>query len=376
MRLNIRPLIAVPCIILYSISINAQSLYEMPQGVKTRWASAENPKGIKGEGGIANGGRKGSASLKLKAGESKILAEAYQTSGMVHRIWITINERTPEMLRGIKLKMYWDAAATPAVNVPIGDFFNQGLGKMSTFENHFFSSPEGRSFNCYVPMPFRKSMKIEVTNETESDLDMFFYDIDYTIGDPIDKNVLYFHAFFNQQNPTILKNDYEILPQMEGKGRFLGTNISVKVNETEYARVWWGEGEVKIYLDGDDEYPTLCGTGTEDYIGTGWGQGQYDNQYQGCTIADGTDFEYAFYRYHVPDPVYFYEDIKVTIQQIGYANGEGIKKLANLKGTIYKAGEVMEPVDFEEEMSYLFFERRDNYSSCAYFYLNRPGAAF
>lgn len=289
---------------------NAQPLFDMPDGVKTRWASAENWKGEKGAGGEANGGRKGSPSFKLKAGETKILAETYQTSGIVRRIWLTINDHSPEMLRGIKLKMYWDGASSPAVDVPLGDFFNHGLAKMSSFENVFFSSPEGKSFNCCIPMPFRKSMKIEVINESGKDLDMFFYDVNYTIGDPVDEKTLYFHAFFNQKHPTKLKNDYEILPHISGKGRFLGTNISVSVNDVEYACTWWGEGEVKVYLDGDKEFPTLCGTGTEDYTGTGWGQGRFVNQYQGCTIADEGNFEYAFYRYHVPDPVYFYDDIK------------------------------------------------------------------
>lgn len=365
-------LLLIQFILMVFAAANAQSLFEMPAGVQTRWASAENWKAAKGQGGMTNGGRKGSAAFKLKAGETRVLAEAAETSGMIRRMWMTINERTPELLRGIKIRMYWDGAETPAVNAPIGDFFNQGLGQMATFENECFASPEGRSFNCYIPMPFRKSMKIEVENETETDLEMFFYDIDFTIGDKWEENTLYFHAIFNQQTPTTLKKDYEILPKIEGKGRFLGTNISVVVNDIEYSRVWWGEGEVKMYLDGDSDYPTLCGTGTEDYIGTGWGQGVYSNRFQGCTVADEGKFEYAFYRFHIPDPVYFYENIKVTIQQIGFANGEGIGKLGNMKGPIYKAGKEMEEVDFSKEMSYLFFERSDNVASCAYFYLDKP----
>ncbi len=351
---------------------NAQSLYNMPEGIQTRWASAENWKAAKGQGGMTNGGRKGSAAFKLKAGETRVLAEATETSGMIRRMWMTINERTPELLRGIKIRMFWDGAVTPAVNVPIGDFFNQGLGQMATFENECFTSPEGRSFNCYIPMPFRESMKIEVVNETETDLDMFFYDIDFTIGDKWEENTLYFHAIFNQQKPTDLKKDYEILPKIKGMGRFLGTNISVVVNDIEYSRVWWGEGEVKMYLDGDSDYPTLCGTGTEDYIGTGWGQGEYSNRFQGCTIADEAKFEYAFYRFHIPDPVYFYQDIRVTIQQIGFGKDEGIEMLSKMKHPIYKAGENLEQVDFSKDHSYLFFERTDNVASCAYFYLNKP----
>jgi hypothetical protein len=147
----------------------------------------------------------------------------------------------------------------------------------------------------------------------------------------------------------------------------------VIANDKKYARSWWGEGEVKIYTDGDTDYPTLCGTGTEDYIGTGWGQGVYINMYQGCTIANEKNFEYAFYRYHIPDPVFFNNDIKVTIQQIGYAGPMEIESLNNMKDPIFRAGEKMETVDFSKEMSYLLFERSDNISSCAYFYLDKPG---
>lgn len=225
-------------------------------------------------------------------------------------------------------------------------------------------------------MPFRKSMKIVARNTTQKDIAMFFYDVDYTLGDKVDENTLFFHAFYNQQLSTVLREDYQILPKMYGTGRYLGVNLSVVANEKKYSRSWWGEGEVKIFIDGDTDFPTLCGTGTEDYIGTGWGQGRFINQYQGCTIANEKDFEYAFYRFHIPDPVFFYDDIKVTIQQIGFAGIEAIENLRNMKDTIYKTGVKMEPVDFSKEMKNLIFERSDNVSSCAYFYLDKPGPSF
>jgi hypothetical protein len=362
--------------IILPLSMQGQALFDKPHDVNTRWASAENWPGKKGGGGISNGGRKGSPSFRLKAGQDKVLAEASGTSGIIRRIWITIDERTPEMLRGLKIEMFWDDAAGPAVSAPLGDFFNHGLGQMSVFENALFTSPEGRSFNCYIPMPFRKSMKIIVRNTTQKDVAMFFYDVDYTLGDKVDDNVLYFHSYYNHQSSTVLAKDYEILPKLYGTGRYIGANLSVVANEGKYLRSWWGEGEVKIYTDGDTAYPTLCGTGTEDYIGTGWGQGVFVNQYQGCTIANEKDFQYAFYRFHIPDPVYFYNDIRVTIQQIGFAGVEAIAKLANMKDTIYKANEKMDPVDFTEKMSYLFFERSDDVASCAYFYLDKPGPSF
>jgi len=363
-------------LILLAFSAQGQNLFDKPHDINTRWASAENWNGEKGGGGMANGGRKGSPSFRLKAGESKVLAQASGTSGMIRRIWITINDRTPEFLRGLKIEIYWDDATNPAVSAPIGDFFNQGLGQMRAFENALFSSPEGRSFNCHIPMPFKKSMKVIVNNTTQKDIAMFFYDIDYTLGDKVDANTLYFHAYFNHQESTVMKEDYQILPKVAGTGRYIGANLSVVVNKRKYFRTWWGEGEVKIYTDGDSAYPTLCGTGTEDYIGTGWGQGVYINQYQGCTIADGNEFEYAFYRFHIPDPVFFYQNIKVTIQQIGYAGEEDIELFKNMKDPVYNTGEKMEPVDFSKGINSLIFERSDNISSCAYFYLDKPEPSF
>ncbi len=358
------------------LSSGGQALYDKPHDINTRWASAENWTGKKGGGGTANGGRKGSPSFRLNAGQTKTLAEVSGSSGIVRRIWLTIDQRTPEMLRGLQIEMYWDDASEPAVSAPLGDLFNHGLGQMSVFENALFSSPEGRSFNCCIPMPFKKSMRIVARNTTVKDVAMFFYDVDYTLGDKVTDNSLYFHAYYNHQQSTVLGADYQILPKVYGTGRYIGTNISVVADDNKYSNSWWGEGEVKIYIDGDTDYPTLCGTGTEDYIGTGWGQGVFVNQYQGCTIANEKGFEYAFYRFHIPDPVFFYNDIRVTIQQIGFAGKEAIEKLSNMKDPIYNAEEKMKPVDFSKDLSYILFERSDNVSSCAYFYLDKPGPSF
>jgi len=220
-------------------------------------------------------------------------------------------------------------------------------------------------------MPFKTGMKIELSNETTNDLRMVFYDIDYTIGDPVSDNTLYFHACFNKQYPTTLKKDYEILPEVIGRGRFLGVNMSVIVNQAQYSRLWWGEGEVKMYIDGDDKFPTLCGSGTEDYLGTGWGQSLFTNRYQGCTIADDKKLEYSFYRYHIPDPVYFYENIRITIQQIGFGMNDEMNLLRNLKSPVYNAAEKLEQIDFSKQTKAVF-ERSDNVSSCAYYYLDKP----
>ena len=190
-------------------------------------------------------------------------------------------------------------------------------------------------------MPFLTGMKITITNESGKTENAFFYDIDYTTGDRLPSGILYLHAYFHRENPTTLVKDFEILPEVHGKGRYLGCNIGVIADMEKYGKKWWGEGEVKVYMDGDKQFPTLCGTGTEDYIGTGWGQGQFNNLYQGCILADGDNYHYCFYRLHIPDPVYFHSDARVTIQQIGYGDNG-------------------------------LFERQDDWSSCVWFYLDKP----
>lgn len=368
-----KKLVFLMLILLLTKAASSQDIYKLPDNISTRWASAENWKAEKGKGGMSKGGRKGSPCYTLKAGATQILAESTGSAGIVRRIWMTIDKRTLKTLRGIKLEMYWDEAKTPAVSVPLGDFFGQGLGEMKAFENEFFSSPEGRSFNCFIPMPFKNSMKIQVTNKTDESIVMF-YDVDYTLGDKLGEDFLYFHSFYNHQEKTTTGSDYEIIPKLNGKGRFLGVNFSVIANMKDYLTTWWGEGEVKMYVDGDTEYPSLSGTGTEDYIGTGYGLGEYTHRYQGCTLADHKGMRFAFYRYHVPDPVIFYSDLKVTIQQIGFTSDKKVMtQLSGLGKPIISTGEKPEPIDFSVPHDYIMFERSDDYSSCAFFYLSEPG---
>lgn len=358
-------------LILFSAAQNAftQNLYEMPTGVESRMASGENPTGEKGKGGQANGGRKGAATVPIKAGESRVLAEASDTSGTVRRIWMTFPDRSPQMLRSLKIEIYWDGAAKPAVSAPVGDFFGIGLGQKVPFQSVFFSDPEGRSFNCFIPMPFKTGMKIVMVNESKADLGELFYDVDYTLGDKHPANMLYFHAYYRRENPTTIQKDYEILPKITGKGRYLGANIGVIVNTNEYANTWWGEGEIKMYLDGDTTNPTIAGTGTEDYIGTAWGQGQFNNLYAGSPIADERAFRWCFYRYHVVDPIYFYKDARITMQQIGYLAPHSRGNLIYNKRQLIEAGPGQKPKDLTKDGK---FERSDDWSSCVYFYLDRP----
>ncbi len=361
--------------------MNEHKLYEMPKAVYTFWASAENPDGLKGSAAKSKGGRKGNAYISLEPGDEFIMAHA-DGPGVVRRIWVTINNRTVEMMRGLKLQMFWDQCDKPAVQVPIGDFFCNALGRATDFDNIWFSNPEGRSFNCFLPMPFKKGMKITITNETPQKLHSFYYEVDYTLGDDIGGNNMYLHAYFNRENPTTPLRDYAILPEIHGTGRYLGCNVGVISNTNVFGKTWWGEGEVKIFLDGDMEYPTLCGTGTEDYIGTGWELGKFHSLYQGCTVCDKDKFQFGFYRLHKPDPVYFYEDIKVTIQQIGSTDPyEMMKILIHKKQSgIDIPGLGLGKIDIEEIFKNRFtrenlsglFERYDDWSSTAYFYLTQP----
>ncbi|MFC1735199.1 glycoside hydrolase family 172 protein, partial [Candidatus Hydrogenedentota bacterium] len=293
-------------------------IFRKQSGVKTRWSSFENPSAEKGVAATENKGAKGHAFNSIKAGETKTLLDV-KGSGTITRIWMTVSERTPQMLRSLRIDMYWDDAETPAVSAPLGDFFGVGLGRRAPFECVMFTDPEGRSFNCFTPMPFRKAARVTFTNESDELLTHLFYDINLLMDVPHGDDVLYFHAYWRRENPNELGENFTILPKIAGSGRFLGCNVGITANPA-YEGSWWGEGEFKAWLDGDGDNPTLCGTGTEDYIGTAWGQGVYSHPTQGCTIADKDNRQWSFYRYHIDDPIFFDNDCRVALQTIGGCN--------------------------------------------------------
>jgi hypothetical protein len=354
------------------------------QPLESRWNSFENPTSGKGTGGTENKGAKGHPYDQLKAGESKTLLDV-QGTGLITRMWFTIQDRSPQMLRSLKIEMFWDGATKPAVSAPFGDFFGNGLGIMVPHENELFANPEGRSFNCFIPMPFKTGAKVMVTNEGNTDLKMIFYDIDFVKLAEWNPANLYFHCFWNRDTATTPGIDYTILPKIEGKGRFLGVNFGV-IGNPQYRKSWWGEGEVKMYIDGDGANPTQVGTGTEDYIGTAWGQGNFINRYTGCLVADTENDRWTFYRFHIPDPVMFASDIRVTIQAMG----------GNMKKTVIEmleAGAPLIPVTVQNDTAFIRlldspqpvdlknpelidgwtnFYRSDDWSSTAYFYLDKP----
>ena len=368
---------------LLSLKSYSQEIYNMPVSTQTGWSSFENKGGVKGQGGKENKGAKGHPMEMLNPKESKVLLNI-QGAGVIQRIWLTLNHRSPHILRSIRFDMYWDGSTKPAVSVPLSDFFGIGLGRTTAFQNAFFSNPEGRSFNCYIPMPFRKGARIIITNESDS-TETLFYDINFVRVKEHPGNVLYFHAFWNRNNLTRLGEDFEILPKINGKGRFLGCNLGI-IADSVYGKSWWGEGEVKMYVDGDTKLPTLIGTGTEDYIGTAWGQGAFSHQYQGCPIADEPNRQWTFYRYHIPDPVYFATDIRVVIQQMGGDMTASVKKIAEggaklIPVTVATQNDLlklleMNPVPKISDQNFpegwTNFYRLDNYSATAYFYLDKP----
>ncbi|HEX8527844.1 glycoside hydrolase family 172 protein [Allosphingosinicella sp.] len=388
----IRPLAALLAFGLTGVSATASAqpdapLWQYRPQEQTRWVSPENPTGAPGAGGRENRGAKGHAFETIPVGASHVLADI-SGAGTIDRIWMTIEDRSPEALRGLRLEMFWDGAATPAVSVPLGDFFLHGAGEMLPMETALLASPEGRSFVSTIPMPFRSGARIVVTNESGRQVNLIFYDVNYRALASQPADALYFHAWWSRDRATTLGRDFRVLPRIAGRGRFLGASFTILTN-TVYRDTWWGEGEVKMFLDGDREHPTLAGTGAEDYIGTAWGQGAYINRYQGAPIASWeAGGRWTFYRFHIPDPVYFHRDIEVTLQQIG-----GARK--NVVIDLQRAGAPLIPVtidpgsrtNFQQLLTrrpqvpltdpslpdgHTNFYRSDDVAAVAYFYLDRP----
>ncbi len=364
-----------------------EPLYKINEGATTRWSSYENPKAEKGQGGMSNEGAKGAPYILVGANQQFTLLDV-EGAGIIHRIWLTVDDlyHVPEEWRCLKIEMFWDGSETPAVSAPLEDFFCQPLGRNIAMENALFASPEGRSAECYIQMPFRKGARIVITNESKTRDHRVFFDVNFSSMDGIDDDALYFHAHWRREAPTKLGQDFAVMPKVSGKGRFLGCNIGL-VRDQRYLG-WWGEGEVKIFLDGDTEYPSLCGTGTEDYIGTGWGQNFFVNQYTGSHLVDEEKGLNGFYRFHIPDPVQFQQDCKVTLQQLGGTSKGNVKKMMK-DGLPVKPVACIQPTRVQynflgpdaqasfddkdiEDGSFTIFYREDDLCATSYFYLDRP----
>jgi hypothetical protein len=336
--------------------------------LQSRAVTAENQKGEKGQGGKEKDGRKGLPCLwHFKKDQVYTFADI-DGPGMIRHIWITVQNTGPLKMRNLILRFYWDDQETPSVEVPLSDFFGISHGRTVPYESAFITMPEGRGFNCYFPMPFAKRAKLTVCNETGEDAGMFFYQVDYTVGDAVDEECPYFHAQFRRDLNTTLKEDYVILDGVKGKGRYLGVNFGL-IDRFAGKNVWWGEGEVKMYIDGDTNYPTICGTGAEDYFGSGWGLiDQFATKELGSPIIDGKYI--SCYRFHERDPIYFNEDIKVTIQQLG---NDGKYEPADPNGPL---GEFIKRGEYKKEEKDGLFERVDDICSTVYWYQTLPTIPF
>lgn len=364
----------------------AAPLYEFQAGSDTRWTSGENLSGEKGRGGLENKGQKGHAFETIPAGGRLVLADV-RGPGVIDRMWMTFDDRSPAMLRALRIDVYYDGAATPAISAPLGDFFLHGAGEMMRMETELVSSPEGRSFVSIFPMPFRTGARVVITNESAEELSPIYYDVNYRkLARPL-PGAMYLHAYWSRDRATKLGEAFKVLPRVQGRGRFLGASVAVLTNPV-YGKTWWGEGEVKFYLDGDRAAPTLVGTGTEDYIGTAWGQGAYINRFQGAPVADEATGRWTFYRFHIPDPIFFESDVIMELQQIGGAPRPDVQKLLNAgvnlvpisidAGSRQRFRKLLEtdpptrldaPGLFDGHTNFL---RSDDVAAVAYFYLDRP----
>jgi hypothetical protein len=303
---------------------------------KTRSISAENFTGEKGKGGMAlegtgaacardlGRGWKVSPSIKIPAGSTFTLAEI-EGPGAIQHIWMTC---FPKYWRSLVLRMYWDGEDEPSVETPYGDFFCNGWCQRSNVNSlPIVVNPAG-GMNSYWEMPFRKSARITIENLADEEV-VLYYQITYALTEVPD-DVAYFHAQWRRNNPLPYKEVHTIVDGIQGWGHYVGTYIAWGVNNTG----WWGEGEVKFYIDGDDEFPTICGTGTEDYFGGAWNweypkgeYGVYSTPFLGLPQVikpDGlyqSQQRFGMYRWHIMDPIRFEEDLRVTIQALGWRSG-------------------------------------------------------
>lgn len=303
---------------------------------KTRSISAENVNGEKGRGGMATEGPgahhardlgpgwKISPYVKIATGETCTLAEI-SGAGAIQQMWMTC----ANPWRFCILRIYWDHQEQPSVECPMGDFFCCGWNSFAPLASLPVCVNPGSAFNCYWEMPFRRHCRITVTNIGPAEINLF-YQINYALTDVPD-DAAYFHAQFRRVNPLPYKHDYTIVDAIKGRGHYVGTYMAWGVNNTG----WWGEGEIKFFLDGDAQYPTICGTGTEDYFCGSYNfENQKTHQYQEFTTAYAglsqvvrgnglyeSQQRFGLYRWHIMDPVRFQENLRVTIQALGWRSG-------------------------------------------------------
>src|SRR5579863_2523919 len=302
---------------------------------ESRSISPENPTGEKGKGAMAvpdpaksparqlGQGWKVAPYVVVEPGEVKVLADI-AGAGAIAQIWMT----PTGPWRSSILRIYWDGSPEPSVECPVGDFFACGWNRYAQVSSLAVCVNPGSAFNCYWEMPFRKHCRITMTNTAETAM-ILFYQINYVLTE-VPADAAYFHAQFRRVNPLPYKNVYTIVDGIAGRGQYVGTYLAWGVNNNG----WWGEGEIKFYLDVDRDFPTICGTGTEDYfcgsydfdvkVGDRTEYQEFCTPYSGlCQVIRGDGHykvqqRFGMYRWHITDPIRFESDLRVTIQALGW----------------------------------------------------------
>jgi hypothetical protein len=306
---------------------------------ETRWITAENPTGEKGKGGMALSGTgescardlgqgwKVSPSVVIKPGETFTIADI-NGPGVIQHLWLSgdVSLKGP-LARFYILRIYWDNQENPSVECPIADFFASGWGKFTQINSLAVVVNPNRGYNCFWQMPFAKHCRITLENRHHDPI-YHYYQVTYALGEIPDR-VGYFHTQFRRQNPLPYKQTFTIVDKLIGRGHYVGTSLAWGVNNTG----WWGEGEIKFFIDDDHDFPTLCGTGTEDYFGGAYNwdvNGQYvsySTPYMGMNLLERPDGVYrsqqrfSMYRWHLLDPIHFKHELRVTIQALGWRDG-------------------------------------------------------
>ncbi len=322
-------------------------IYDLGRGLVSRSISFENPTGAPGEGGQTASnlgvGRKGFPAKNIVAGETVVLCDI-KGSGTIRHIWMTGGFKDNTIaLRSMVVRAYWENQEHPSIECPLGDFMGSAHARYDAYQSAVHSTGINAALNIWLPMPFSEQAKITLSNEGADDVTLF-YQVDYTTGDRHPDDLGRLHVCFVRENPTTLTEDFELLPKRTGKGRFVGTVLGIRTMEEH----WWGEGEIKIYMDGDSQFPTICGTGSEDYVCLSYGMQHTPYLYHGC--SRNRDGFISMYRWHIPDPIYWQEECRITIQQIGWS-----------------------PVK-RDETGHPLYERQDDWSSATFWYEPVPSA--
>jgi hypothetical protein len=320
------------------------------RSVVTRSISAENPTGAPGQGGRAAPGPdsasrdlgvgwKVAPAVRIAAGATFEVADIAGPGRITH-IWFT---QAPNLARTSLLRMFWDDDPEPAVEVPLGDLFVQGTGVFAQINALPIAANSTGGLNSYWPMPFSRHARITVENLSPDEM-ILFYQVTYEIGEDVGGEG-YFHAQWRRSNPLEYGKPHLILEGIEGHGHYVGTSIIWQANTNG----WWGEGEIKFYLDGDTDFPTICGTGTEDYFGGAWNFAdratsdyvEYSTPFLGMPQVvrpDGiyaAQTRFALYRYHVTDPIRFADRLsRVDIQALGFRRGASATRYRPLQDDI------------------------------------------